>query len=111
MADGWLTSKLVGVAIYGPENKKVGSIIDVLMKPDGNADSMVIGLGGFLGIGEKDVSVAFDQVIFSDQPVAKRMADPTMAPITAQTTKPRRIQPRRPTQTEARLAPIMARLR
>ena len=111
MADGWLTSKLVGVAIYGPENKKVGSIIDVLMKPDGNADSMVIGLGGFLGIGEKDVSVAFDQVIFSDQPVAKRMADPTMAPITAQTDKTSTDSTEAANANEARLAPIMARLR
>ncbi|MBE7245965.1 MAG: PRC-barrel domain-containing protein, partial [Actinomycetospora chiangmaiensis] len=47
--DLWRGSKLVGVAIYGPGDKKVGDINDVLMNHDGKATYVVIGVGGFLG--------------------------------------------------------------
>jgi sporulation protein YlmC with PRC-barrel domain len=67
-ADQWRASKLAGVPIYGPDNKKVGTITDVLMNREGKAELVVIGVGGFLGIGEKDVSVPYDQVKFTDQP-------------------------------------------
>src|SRR5215472_5763609 len=55
----WRASKLVGVAVYGPDQKKVGSIKDILMDHDGNAQVIVMGVGGFLGIGAKDVAVPF----------------------------------------------------
>ncbi|HLW90633.1 MAG TPA: PRC-barrel domain-containing protein [Roseiarcus sp.] len=55
----WRASKLVGVKIYGPDQKKVGSIKDILMDHDGNAQVIVMGVGGFLGIGAKDVAVPF----------------------------------------------------
>ncbi len=69
-ADHWLASKLSGVAIFGPDNKKVGDITDVLMDHDGKASAIVIGVGGFLGLGEKNVAVPFDQVKFTDQSMA-----------------------------------------
>ena len=69
-ADQWRASKLAGVAVYGPDNKKVGSITDVLMTQEGKAEYVVVGVGGFLGIGEKDVAIPYDQVKFTDQPVA-----------------------------------------
>jgi putative membrane protein len=65
----WRASKLAGVPIYGPDNKKVGSITDVLMSKEGRAESVVVGVGGFLGIGEKDVAIPFAEVKFTDQPV------------------------------------------
>jgi sporulation protein YlmC with PRC-barrel domain len=57
--DQWRASKLVGVAVYGPNQKKVGSIKDILMDHDGNAQVIVVSVGGFLGIGSKDVAVPF----------------------------------------------------
>jgi sporulation protein YlmC with PRC-barrel domain len=57
--DQWRGSKLVGVSVYGPNQKKVGSIKDILMDHDGNAKVIVISVGGFLGIGSKDVGVPF----------------------------------------------------
>jgi sporulation protein YlmC with PRC-barrel domain len=57
--DEWRASKLVGVGVYGADQKKVGSIKDVLMDHDGAAKAVVIGVGGFLGIGAKDVAVPF----------------------------------------------------
>lgn len=67
--DQWRASKLAGVAIYGPDNKSVGKITDVLMSHDGKAELVVIGVGGFLGIGQKDVALPFDQVKFTDKPI------------------------------------------
>jgi sporulation protein YlmC with PRC-barrel domain len=55
----WRASKLVGVGVYGPDQKKVGSIKDILMDHDGNAQVIVMSVGGFLGIGAKDVAVPF----------------------------------------------------
>ena len=67
--DQWRASKLVGLRVYGPDNKSVGKITDVLVGKDGRAQDVIIGVGGFLGIGEKDVAVPFAAVNFSDQPV------------------------------------------
>jgi sporulation protein YlmC with PRC-barrel domain len=57
--DQWRASKLVGVSVVGGDQKKIGSIKDVLMDHDGNAQVIVIGVGGFLGLGAKDVAVPF----------------------------------------------------
>ena len=70
----WRASKLVGVNVYGPNNEKVGDVNEVLIDRNGKAEAVVIGVGGFLGIGEKDVALPFDQVQWSDQPAANRTA-------------------------------------
>lgn len=67
--DQWRASKLVGVAIYGPDNTSVGKVSDLLMGKDGKVQDVVVGIGGILGIGEKDVAIPFDQVKFSDQSI------------------------------------------
>ena len=76
--DQWRASKLAGVAVYGPEKKDVGKITDVLLSKDGKAEFIIIGVGGFLGIGEKDVAVPFDQVKFTDQPINPSAPDNAM---------------------------------
>jgi hypothetical protein len=58
-----------GCGIYGPDDKRVGKITDVLLSHDGKAQYVIVGIGGFLGIGEKDVAVSFDQVVFTDEPL------------------------------------------
>jgi sporulation protein YlmC with PRC-barrel domain len=55
----WRASKLVGVSVMGADQKKIGKIGDVLMDHDGNAQVIVVGVGGFLGIGAKDVGIPF----------------------------------------------------
>jgi sporulation protein YlmC with PRC-barrel domain len=57
--DQWRASKLVGVKVYGPDQKKLGTIKDILVDHDGNAQVIVVSVGGFLGIGSKDVGVPF----------------------------------------------------
>ena len=58
----WRISKLVGVAIVGADQKSVGAIDDILLDHDGAAQAVVIGVGGFLGIGVKEVAVPFKKL-------------------------------------------------
>ncbi len=56
-------SKMVGASVYNDQNQSIGSIDDVLMGDSSHkADTVVISVGGFLGMGSKLVSVPFDQL-------------------------------------------------
>jgi sporulation protein YlmC with PRC-barrel domain len=48
--------------VYDPSDSKIGKIDDVLVSQSGQIDALVIGVGGFLGAGEKDVAVPFTAV-------------------------------------------------
>ena len=48
--------------VYDPQDNKIGEIMDVLMDREGKATALIIGVGGFLGAGEKDVIVPFNAV-------------------------------------------------
>lgn len=65
----WRTSKLIGVDIYGPDDKKVGDVTEVIVDKTGKVEMVTVGVGGFLGIGSKDVAIPFEQVNWSDQPI------------------------------------------
>jgi sporulation protein YlmC with PRC-barrel domain len=49
-------------SVYDPKDAKIGQIMDVLVDKSGKVTSFIVGVGGFLGAGEKDVSVPFDAV-------------------------------------------------
>lgn len=61
-ADEWRSTKLVGLTVYNKANERVGDINDLILGADGKVSSAVIGVGGFLGLGEKLVAVAFDDL-------------------------------------------------
>jgi sporulation protein YlmC with PRC-barrel domain len=48
--------------IYDPSDSKIGKIDDVLVSDNGQVNALMVGVGGFLGAGEKDVAVPFDAV-------------------------------------------------
>jgi sporulation protein YlmC with PRC-barrel domain len=48
--------------VYDPSDKKIGEIMDVLVDREGKVTALIIGVGGFLGAGEKDVAVPFNAV-------------------------------------------------
>jgi sporulation protein YlmC with PRC-barrel domain len=48
--------------VYDPNNNKIGSVSDVLVAPDGRVNALIVGVGGFLGVGEKEVAVDFNAV-------------------------------------------------
>jgi sporulation protein YlmC with PRC-barrel domain len=84
----WRASKLVGVKVYNDNNENVGSISDLLTDKSGTIKAIVIGVGGFLGMGEHLVAVSFDKVKFTDQPVAYTAASNAPAAGTTSTTPP-----------------------
>ncbi|MBL8581574.1 MAG: PRC-barrel domain-containing protein [Rhizobiaceae bacterium] len=55
---------LVGTTVYGAEDANVGEIGDVVLNTDGKVDAVIIDVGGFLGIGEKEVAVGMDNLSF-----------------------------------------------
>jgi sporulation protein YlmC with PRC-barrel domain len=67
-ATDWRGSKLMGATIYGPDNASIGNVNDVLVDNSGKIRAVVIGVGGFLGVGEKDVAVPFDALNISRKP-------------------------------------------
>ncbi|MDO8399683.1 MAG: PRC-barrel domain-containing protein [Bradyrhizobium sp.] len=66
----WRGSKLVGLSVYNEANESLGSINDLLMDKSGNIKGVVIGVGGFLGVGEHLVALPFDKVKFVTEPIA-----------------------------------------
>jgi hypothetical protein len=48
--------------VYDPQDNKIGEVMDVLVDREGKAAALIIGVGGFLGPGEKDVAVPFSAV-------------------------------------------------
>ena len=66
----WRASKVVGLSVYNNNNESIGTINDLLTDKNGSIKAVVIGVGGFLGVGEHLVAVPFDQVKFVNEPVA-----------------------------------------
>ena len=66
----WRASKLVGLNVYNDSNESLGSINDLLTDKSGDIKGVVIGVGGFLGVGEHLVAVPLDKVKFVDDPIA-----------------------------------------
>jgi sporulation protein YlmC with PRC-barrel domain len=53
---------LKGTTVYGANDAKVGEIGDVVLTPDNKTDAVIVDVGGFLGIGEKEVAVGMDNL-------------------------------------------------
>src|SRR6202790_886077 len=66
----WRASKVVGLSVYNDNNESLGSINDLLMDKSGNIKAVVLGVGGFLGVGEHLGAVPFDKIKFVNEPVA-----------------------------------------
>jgi hypothetical protein len=63
----WLASNFMGQTVRGANNENIGEINNLLVDKDGRVVAAVIGVGGFLGIGEKDVAVPFDALQVSNE--------------------------------------------
>jgi hypothetical protein len=58
----FMGSKLMNATVYSPQNEAIGDVNDVILTRDGAVDGVVVGVGGFLGIGEKDVAIKMDRI-------------------------------------------------
>jgi hypothetical protein len=56
--DQMLASKLKGTNVIGADNQKIGDVSDILFDKDAKVLAYVVGVGGFLGIGSKDVALS-----------------------------------------------------
>jgi sporulation protein YlmC with PRC-barrel domain len=59
-------SKLIGTSVKNKANESIGSINEVVLDKDGKVAAVVIGVGGFLGMGEHEVAVNFSSLRLSD---------------------------------------------
>lgn len=67
---GSLASTLIGSAVYGSSSEDaemIGDINDIVISPEGDVSSVIVGVGGFLGIGEKDVAVSYETIDWVDR--------------------------------------------
>jgi hypothetical protein len=87
----WRASKLIGLAVYNEGNERLGEINEIIVDGTGKIQGAVIGVGGFLGIGEHDVLVAFDKLKWANDPVRS-----TAAPASRDTTTTGSVPPRQP---------------
>lgn len=65
---GWRASKLMGLDVYNEANEKLGDVNELILDMSGKVTAVVIGVGGFLGMGEHDVAVSMDKLRFSETP-------------------------------------------
>ena len=57
--------ELLSENVVNAANESIGDINDVLIGQDGKVAAVIVGVGGFLGMGEKDVALPYDQLTFS----------------------------------------------
>jgi hypothetical protein len=57
-ADQWLSANFIGTDVVGPDDAKIGDVNNVLFTKDGKVVAYVVGVGGFLGLGAKNVALA-----------------------------------------------------
>ena len=62
----WQASKLIHMNVYNGQNQKIGDIKELMLDKSGKIANVVIGVGGFLGMGEHDVAVNFDRLKWSN---------------------------------------------
>jgi sporulation protein YlmC with PRC-barrel domain len=70
----WRSSKLIGIDVYNETNEKVGNIEDLILDKSGKVEHVVLGVGGFLGMGEHYVAVTFDKLKWVNEPVRSTTA-------------------------------------
>ena len=85
-APQWRASKLIGVDVYNAQNEKLGDINEVLLDQGGKVAGLVIGVGGFLGLGEHDIMVEMDKLKFVNEPMRSTTTTTTTTTGTATTT-------------------------
>jgi hypothetical protein len=71
--DDLSANQIIGHNVKNTSGESVGDINNLIVKPNGQVDAAVIGVGGFLGIGEKNVAVSFDQIQVSQDPQSGKM--------------------------------------
>ncbi len=63
VAMGWSVKKsLLGKTVYNETGEKIGEVMDLIISPDRNVSYVIVGAGGFIGIGRHDVAIPVNQI-------------------------------------------------
>ena len=60
--DQWLASDVYKADVYDPSEHKVGKVTDLMIDSNGTITGEIISVGGFLGVGQKDVVIPFKEL-------------------------------------------------
>jgi sporulation protein YlmC with PRC-barrel domain len=85
-SDQWRASKLIGLNVYNEQNEKLGDISEILLDKQGKVEGVVIGVGGFLGMGQHDIKVDMAKLKFVDEAV--RTSSTSSTTTTGEATRP-----------------------
>ena len=64
----WRSSKMIGLVVYNEQNERLGDINEIILDKDGKALGYVVGVGGFLGMGEHDILIEPCKIKFVNEP-------------------------------------------
>jgi sporulation protein YlmC with PRC-barrel domain len=67
-ANQWRASQLMGLDVYNDKDEKVGDIIELITDKSGKIEAVVVGVGGFLGMGRHDVALRWQDLRFVNEP-------------------------------------------
>ncbi len=60
----WLASDIYKANVYDPSENKIGDVTDLMIDSNGNVTAAIIGVGGFLGVSQKEVVIPFKELNF-----------------------------------------------
>lgn len=67
IALGWSAKKqILDKSVYNDKNEKVGDVDDLIIAPDSSVSYAIIGVGGFLGLGERQVAIPVNRFKHSE---------------------------------------------
>ena len=67
LSGNWRASKLIGVNVYNEANERLGDINELILDSSGKVNAVIIGIGGFLGMGEHDIAVSMEKLQFREE--------------------------------------------
>src|SRR6202048_949916 len=76
----WRASKLIGLNVYNDNNEKIGDIQELIVDKSAKVDNVVLGVGGFLGMGEHYVAVPMEKLKWVNEPVRTSSTPPADKP-------------------------------
>jgi len=67
LTKGWSAkNQILGKLVYNEQDEKVGQVDDIIVAPDKAISYAILGVGGFLGLGERNVVIPFTQLKADD---------------------------------------------
>ena len=71
----WTAQTLIGKSVENKNGEALGEVNNVILNEKGKVVAITVGVGGFLGLGEKDVGVPFEALTFRDEDVVDQDAE------------------------------------